>query len=113
MSGRMSDTIRLQHILDAIMEIENYTNGVDMETFTSNSMMFNATLRQLEIIGEASSRLSEQFRLDNNDIPWPRIIGLRNLVIHEYFGIDDITIWNIVTNDVPVLKKQIEGIVVK
>jgi uncharacterized protein with HEPN domain len=95
------------------MEIENYTNGVDMETFTSNSMMFNATLRQLEIIGEASSRLSEQFRLDNNDIPWPRIIGLRNLVIHEYFGIDDITIWNIVTNDVPVLKKQIEGIVVK
>ncbi len=113
MSGRMSDTIRLQHILDAIMEIENYTNGVDMETFTSNSMMFNATLRQLEIIGEASSRLSEQFRLDNNDIPWARIIGLRNLVIHEYFGIDDITIWNIVTNDVPVLKKQIEAIVVK
>ncbi|HMN91233.1 MAG TPA: DUF86 domain-containing protein [Saprospiraceae bacterium] len=81
MSGRMSDTIRLQHILDAIMEIENYKNGVDMETFTSNSMMFNATLRQLEIIGEASSRLSEQFRLDNNDVP--------------------------------VLKKQIEAIVVK
>lgn len=56
MSGRMSDTIRLQHILDAIMEIENYTDGVGMETFTSNFMIFNATLRQLELIGEDSSR---------------------------------------------------------
>ncbi|MEY2868400.1 MAG: hypothetical protein RIR01_829, partial [Bacteroidota bacterium] len=54
-------------------------------------MMFNASLRQLEIIGEASNRLSEKLLNDNSAIPWARIIGLRNLVIHEYFGIDDLT----------------------
>ena len=54
--------------------------------------MFNATLRQLEIIGEASNRISSQILDNNPDIPWARIIGLRNLVIHEYFGVDDFTI---------------------
>ena len=61
-------------------------------------MMFNATLRQLEVIGEASNRLSEELLSDNSSIPWARIIGLRNLLIHEYFGVDDFTIWNVIKN---------------
>jgi uncharacterized protein with HEPN domain len=113
MPDRLGDEIRLQHILDAIVEIEDYTKNVAFETFVGNSMMFNATLRQLEIIGEASNRLSEKLLQENSHIPWARIIGLRNLVIHEYFGIDDMTIWAIITINIPELKKQIEAIVAK
>jgi uncharacterized protein with HEPN domain len=113
MHDRLGNKVRLLHILDAIIEIENYTLNVDKETFVKNSMMFNATLRQLEIIGEASNRLSEDFILDNPEIPWARIIGLRNLVIHEYFGIDDITIWNVITINLPFLKEKISLLVDK
>ena len=69
--------------------------------------MFNATLRQLEIIGEASNRLSEDLLTENPSIPWARIIGLRNLVIHEYFGVDDLTIWNVIKINLPVLKEKV------
>jgi len=113
MPDRLGDKIRLLHILDAIAEIEIYTNGVDINTFINNSMMFNATLRQLEIIGEASNRLSENLIIDNPDIPWARIIGLRNLVIHEYFGIDDFTIWNVITINLPDLKDKVANLVQK
>lgn len=70
-------------------------------------MMFNASLRQLEIIGEASNRLSEKLLNDNSSIPWAQIIGLRNLVIHEYFGIDDLTIWDVIKINLPDLKEKI------
>jgi uncharacterized protein with HEPN domain len=113
MHDRLGNKVRLLHIMDAIIEIENYTLNVDKETFVKNSMMFNATLRQLEIIGEASNRLSEDFIFDNPEIPWVRIIGLRNLLIHEYFGIDDITIWNVITINLPFLKEKISILVDK
>jgi uncharacterized protein with HEPN domain len=107
MQDRLGNKIRLLHIIDAINEIENYLQDSDLETFVNNSMMFNATLRQLEIIGEASNRLSEDVLNENPSIPWARIIGLRNLVIHEYFGVDDFTIWNIIKINLPVLKEKI------
>lgn len=107
MQDRLGDKIRLLHIIDAISEIENYLQNSDLETFVNNSMMFNATLRQLEIIGEASNHLSEFVLNENPSIPWARIIGLRNLVIHEYFGVDDFTIWNIIKINLPVLKENI------
>ncbi len=111
MLDRLGDKVRLFHIIDAIDEIEIYTENVTLDDFVKNSMMFNATLRQLEIIGEASNRLSEQLLQNNTDIPWARIIGLRNLVIHEYFGIDDITIWNVLKINLPSLKEKISRIV--
>lgn len=113
MHDRLGNKVRLLHILDAIIEIENYTLNADKEIFVENSMMFNATLRKLEIIGEASNRLSEDLILDNPEIPWARIIGLRNLVVHEYFGIDDITIWNVIKINLPDLKKKIEPLIDK
>ena len=69
--------------------------------------MFNASLRKLEIIGEASNRLSEELLLKNAAILWARIIGLRNFVIHEYFGVDDFTIWNVIKTNLPNLKEKI------
>ena len=111
MQDRLGDKIRLLHILDAINEIEIYIKDIDLETFVKNSMMFNATLRQLEIIGEASNRLSENLIQNNSEVPWARIIGLRNLVIHEYFGIDDFTIWNVIKINLPSLKIRIESLI--
>ena len=110
MQDRLGNKVRLNHIIDAIIEIENYTQNVDLDGFINNSMMFNATLRQLEIIGEASNRLTEDLLINNPEIPWARIIGLRNLVIHEYFGIDDLTIWNIIKLNLPDLKIKIQNL---
>ena len=111
MQDRLGDKVRLLHIIDAINEIEDYLQDIDLDHFVKNSMMFNATLRQLEIIGEASNRLSENILNKNENIPWARIIGLRNLVIHEYFGIDDITIWNVIKINLPFLKEKIEVLI--
>lgn len=113
MQDRLGDKVRLLHIIDAITEIENYIQNTNLDDFVKNSMMFNATLRQLEIIGEASNRLSEKIILNNPEIPWARIIGLRNLVIHEYFGIDDFTIWNVIKINIPDLKIKIYEILEK
>lgn len=68
MQDRLGDKVRLNHILDSIIEVENYIQNTDIEGFVNNSMMFNATLRQLEIIGEASNRLSEDLILNNPEI---------------------------------------------
>jgi uncharacterized protein with HEPN domain len=113
MQDRLGDKVRLLHIIDAIAEIENYIQNTNLDDFVKNSMMFNATLRQLEVIGEASNRLSEKILLNNPEIPWARIIGLRNLVIHEYFGIDDFTIWNVIKINLPDLKIKISEILEK
>jgi uncharacterized protein with HEPN domain len=110
MQDRLGDAVRLQHILDAITEVETYIKGVNIIEFAANSMMFNATLRQLEIIGEASNRLSEDLHKSQPNIPWRQMIGLRNMVIHEYFGIDDRTIWTVITVNLPVLKVQIQAL---
>ena len=97
-------------MLDAISEIELYTKGVDKETFVNHSMMFNATLRQLEVIGEAANHISDDVQLAHPEVLWARIIGLSNLVIHEYFGVDDQTIWSIIRINLPVLKDQLKGL---
>ena len=110
MQERLGNRSRLQHMLDAISEIEAYTKGVDKDTFVNHSMMFNATLRQLEIIGEAANHISEDVQMANPEILWARIIALRNLVIHEYFGIDDNSIWSILQVNLPVLKRQLENL---
>lgn len=112
-NAQIADPIRIAHILDAIQEIENYTQGIDKENFTNNFMMFNATLHQLEVIGEAANSLSESFLAKTPNVPWARIIGLRNIVIHEYFGVDDETIWNIIQINLPQLKVQIEPYSIK
>lgn len=105
-----NDTMRLQHILEAIREIQNYTDGADVDSFINNSMMYNASLRQLEIIGEAANHLSIELYQDFPEVPWARIIGLRNLVIHEYFGIDNLSIWSVISYNLPDLKERISKI---
>jgi uncharacterized protein with HEPN domain len=108
--GKLGDTARLRHILDAVEAIEDYTRGVDFDTFCQNSMMFNASIRQLEIIGEASNHLSGTLLERYADIEWAQIIALRNLLIHAYFGVNPLIVWEIIQYHLPVLKIKIRTI---
>ena len=107
MRDKLGDEIRLQHILDAIEEIKRYTANVSFEDFADNSMMKFAVVKQLEIIGEAANHLTESTLSQPSEIDWTKIIGARNIFVHEYFSVDDIIIWNIVKNDIPELERHI------
>lgn len=110
MKGKLGDEARLKHIFDAIVEIETYIDNVDIDEFIGNSMMRFACIKQIEIIGEASNHVTKETQLRFDEIEWRKIIGLRNIVIHEYFGIDFEVIWGIIKNDIPDLKAKIENI---
>ncbi|OGV07259.1 MAG: hypothetical protein A3J84_05635, partial [Ignavibacteria bacterium RIFOXYA2_FULL_37_17] len=99
MKSKLGDKARLQHISDAIKEIENYITNSSYKDFQSNSMMQFATVKQLEIIGEAANQLTEHFKKLYTEIQWREIVGLRNILIHEYFGIDTKIVWDILQID--------------
>lgn len=103
------DTIYLRHILDAIEKIETYTlDGRDV--FMSTSHWHDATIRQLEIIGEATKNLSTELRAQYPFIPWRRIAGLRDVLIHNYMGVDLNAVWEITQQNLPILQRQIQRI---
>ena len=103
------DRLYLRHILDAIEKIENYV-AVGRDIFVSTSHWQDAVIRQLEIIGEASKKLSKQLCLRYKNVPWRRIAGLRDVLIHDYMGVDVIAVWEITQKNLPLLKAQIEDI---
>lgn len=111
MKNSLGDKARLQHIYDSILEIESYIQNSSYETFQSNTMMHFATVKQLEIIGEAANHLTDRFKKLYSEIPWREIIGLRNILIHEYFGIDTKIIWDIIKTDISQLKSQVKEII--
>jgi uncharacterized protein with HEPN domain len=110
MKDKLGDKARLQHIYDAILEIELYTQNIEIDDFLNNSMMRFACIKQIEIIGEASNHISEELKDSFEDIEWRKIVGLRNILVHEYFGIINRIVWGILQNDIPDLKVKIENI---
>jgi len=110
MKGRLGDKVRLQHILDAINEVEIYLDNVAYEQFLENSEKRFATIKQIEIIGEACNALSDEIKVQYPAIPWKSIIGFRNISIHEYFGVNLLLVWEIAKNDLPGLKNEMNTI---
>jgi uncharacterized protein with HEPN domain len=110
MKGPLSDQIRIAHILDAIAEVEKYLVDIPLNHFMANSEKRFATIKQIEIIGEACNQITEVFKKDHPEISWSPIRGFRNISIHEYFGINFIIVWEIATNDLPLLKQQFSKI---
>lgn len=110
MRSELGDKIRLQHILDAIDEIQKYLIAADLSVFLQNSMMRFACIKQMEIIGEASNHISTALKTKFSDIEWAQIVGMRNVFAHEYFGIDSSIVWEIIKNDIPELKEKIEDV---
>lgn len=108
MKGSLGDKVRLMHILDAISEIEIYLHDSSYEQFLERSEKRFATIKQIEIIGEACNALTDELKLANNLIPWKAIIGFRNISVHEYFGINLQLVWEIAKNDLPDLKEKMQ-----
>ena len=96
------DRVYLQHIQDALNDIANYC-GSDREGFFNDRMRQDATLRKLEVIGQAVKNLSERTKSRQPDIPWKQIAGMRDKVIHDYFGVNLEIVWAVVQKELPKL----------
>lgn len=104
------EKLYLTDIVEAAQAIEKFVLGEDYGEFEKNEMMQSAVLQKLSVIGEAASRLSKEFTSSFPDTPWIDIIGFRNIAVHEYFAIRWDIVWVAATEEVPVLRDQIEKI---
>lgn len=111
MKGRFGNKQRIEHALDAITEIESYVADQTYANFLVNSMMRFGCIKQLEIIGGACNHVDQETMTKYPEIEWRKIVGLRNMLIHEYFGVDDTLVWDIIHNDLPGLKMQLVELV--
>ena len=101
------------YISDMISFVENvisYTDGFDQERFENSGITYDATVRNIELIGEAATHIPQEVREQYNKIPWRMVIATRNQLIHGYLGIDNDTLWSIIQTDVPELYSQLQQI---
>ncbi len=104
------DDLYLRHILEALDRIATYTEG-GRESFMADQMIQDATVRNLEIIGEATKRLSPEFRSAHPDILWTSMAGMRDVLIHDYMGVDLGIVWEVVENRLVPLRARISEMV--
>ncbi|MBL7188011.1 MAG: DUF86 domain-containing protein [Phycisphaerae bacterium] len=97
----------LDDIRDSIDRIEQYTEAMSFETFASDQKSIDAVARNLRIIGEAASRLPDDFKEEHSGLEWQKIVGLRHRIVHDYFGIDIEIIWHILSKDLPELRQNL------
>lgn len=102
--------VYLEDILESLEKIEEYTQAIDLEEFLRKSQTQDAVLRRLEIIGEAVKHIPKRVRNNHPDIPWQQIAGMRDVLIHEYFGVNLMRVWQVVTKDIFLLKTIVEKI---
>ena len=102
-----ADAPYLRHMLDAAVRIAAYLDGVGWEPFEQNLEKQDAVIRQLEILGEAASQVSDDLRASQAAIPWPQIIGMRNRLIHGYLAVDIEVVWKTARNRVPEIARQL------
>ena|SRR3989339_1186809 len=100
----------LKDILDSIDKIEIFTKGFSWDDFFVDVKTIDAVIRNLEIIGEAANNMPESLKLEYNNVPWIEIVGMRNKIVHEYFGVDNEILWDTIKNDLPDLKLKIQKI---
>jgi uncharacterized protein with HEPN domain len=104
------DSVYLHHVIDAAERISEYLEGVDRIQFETNHLLQDGVIRQLEIIGEAIKRVSKDLRSIYPEVQWQDTAGMRDKLIHDYFGVDLETVWLTAQDDIPVLDRQIRRI---
>lgn len=112
MRNKLGDLQRLQHIADAISEIQGFTKVATLASFSENRMMVLACVKSFEIIGEAVGHLSEEVKANYPAIDWRNVKAFRNLMVHEYFKVSDRLVWQIIENNLPELKQVIAQAIV-
>ena len=101
----------LDDILTAIVDVEEFTRGMHFETFTEDKKTVNAVIRSLEVLGEATKCIPISFRQKYSDIPWSKMAGMRDVLIHDYMGVDLKTVWKVAQERLPELKPLLEKLI--
>ena len=104
------DELRLRHVLDAAKRIATYLQGVDELSFLTNTLLQDAVIRNLEVIGEACVNVSAELTQNNPDIPWQKASAIRNRLVHGYFDVDLRIVWQTVNESLPPFERQIEAL---
>jgi uncharacterized protein with HEPN domain len=107
---KRDDAVYLQHVRDAILKVREYLEGIDEPAFRAQSLIQDGVIRQLEIIGEATKRLSPATRGLAAHIPWSAIAGMRDKLIHDYFGVNLDEVWLTATTDLPALEVAVTNV---
>ena len=102
------DKQRLEHIIAAIERIERYVKDKTFKDLLSDDMMFYAVVKNIEMMGEAANMLTLEFQNTHTETPWKMVKGMRNYIVHEYFQIDNVVVWDVVTKELKPLREQIE-----
>lgn len=108
MREEIRDKERLQHILTSIDYIEEFIKNISFEEFCKDKLRYFAIVKNIEIIGEASYRLSSAFKNNHPQTPWKMIEGTRHYIVHDYYQVDSRIVWEVASQDLPNLKTQIE-----
>lgn len=107
------DKVFLKHIIDSIDDIENSTKNLTKKEFKANKDIIDATIRRIEIIGEAVKNISDKLKKKYPDIEWKKIAGTRDILIHAYFSVDLELIWDIIQKDLKKLRRNVQDIITK
>jgi uncharacterized protein with HEPN domain len=100
----------LNDILTAINDVEEFIDGMSYESFSADKKTINAVIRSLEVLGEATKHIPLSFRKKHPDIPWSKMAGMRDVLIHDYMGVDLKSVWNVIRNRLPELKPLLGGL---
>jgi uncharacterized protein with HEPN domain len=105
-----NDLTYIDHILDSIRKINEFSDGLSLKDFKANELVQDAIIRNIEIIGEASKKISTDTKQTYYKIPWKEIAGMRDKLIHDYLGVDVTVVWKTIKEDIPTLERLISKI---
>ena len=103
----LRDRERLEHIIAAIDRVSRYTKGKTFDDLLNDDMMYYAVVKNIEMMGEAANMLTTEFQNSHPETPWKMVKGMRNYIVHEYFQIDSVVVWDVVTKELSSLRDQI------
>lgn len=103
-----NNRLYIEHMLEAIELVEQYSAGLDFKKFSKNVEKQDSIVRRLQIIGEASNRVSQEIKDRLPQVPWKKMLGMRNIIVHDYMYVDLEKVWNVVEKDLPELKRLLE-----